>query len=452
MERRSEAARGVEIHMTQIEELARMVLLCRDYVADNVSDYEICRSFENTRVLFVSDLRNLSSHSGQTALSTLVSLVSRMGMQVSLAIPNVPILFSQPPFSGSELKTALVNASSRLVTCATISSASYFDCDLAFVLGDTDFGKGGSQCWRLTGTDWSGRIAKLCTEAATSWSVKWPVGAMVAAAMAASEAFKFAMRRLPFRSRGDQIFFEQSTSCEWSFGECPVGQGALSVGAVDIVSAGAISQAALYALARFSDLKLSARIFDHDLTSSSNLNRNMLSLTSDVGRAKVKTVADRCDAFNIESVLTRFTKDTASAQLAPMVLVGVDDIPSRWEVQRDDPMWLAVSGTSHFSVSSSSHKQDQACAGCLHPIADDGMRNEIPTVSFVSFWAGLSMAVRLIREALNQPYMSDRQHLWLTPLRMDLPHSAMWLPVAARADCPVACVPSTLMFSHNSMA
>ena len=85
---------------------------------------------------------------------------------------------------------------------------------------------------------------------------------------------------------------------------------------------------------------------------------------------------------------------------------------------------------------------NEPCSGCLHPIDDAAAADQIPTVSFVSFWAGLAMAVRLVREALVQPYPPNQQHLWLTPLRMDQPHAAMWSPVTFRRDCPVPCVAS----------
>jgi hypothetical protein len=160
-----------------------------------------------------------------------------------------------------------------------------------------------------------------------------------------------------------------------------------------------------------------------------------------VGAKKVSVVAQRCGMkLRLEPVPNRFTDKSAIVRrLAPRVLVGVDDIPSRWEAQRSAPGWLAVSGTSHFSVSSSAHSPNEACCGCLHPVDDPAGANPIPTVSFVSFWAGLVMAVRLVREALASPYSRNRQHLWLTPLRMDQPHAGMWSPVALRLDCPVPC-------------
>jgi hypothetical protein len=83
-----------------------------------------------------------------------------------------------------------------------------------------------------------------------AWTTDWSVGAMTSAALAAGEAFKYVMRRLPLRSNEDGVFFEPSHTCNWDFKSVPIPEGILNLGAVDIVSAGAISQAALYALMR----------------------------------------------------------------------------------------------------------------------------------------------------------------------------------------------------------
>ena len=214
-------------------------------------------------------------------------------------------------------------------------------------------------------------------------------------------------------------------------------------GNVDIISAGAIAQATLYALARAPHCEMSGRIFDNDVTGPSNLNRNMLSLVEDVGLQKVVTAARRCSrGIRVEGICERFPgRISGVGKLASRVVVGVDDIPSRWEVQRKAARWLAVAGTSHFSVSSSVHGPNEPCCGCLHPVDElhRGAVTPIPTVSFVSFWAGLVTAVRLIREAVGLQLPPNRQHLWLTPLRMDLPSAALWMPVAPREDCPVGC-------------
>jgi hypothetical protein len=168
-----------------------------------------------------------------------------------------------------------------------------------------------------------------------------------------------------------------------------------------------------------------------------------VTLVSDIDLPKVQIAARRCSTkLQLEPIKGRFPGHGSESRLCDRVLVGVDDIPSRWNIQRRASNWLAVGGTSHFNVSSSVHMPDTPCCGCLHPIDDPGGADRIPTVSFVSFWAGLAMTVRLLREALVQPYPVERQHLCLTPVRMDLPHAATWLPVASRPDCPVRCLAS----------
>jgi molybdopterin/thiamine biosynthesis adenylyltransferase len=227
----------------------------------------------------------------------------------------------------------------------------------------------------------------------------------------------------------------------WDFGTVPIPEDGLNFGEIDLISAGAICQAALYVLMRLRGVKMTGRIFDDDLTGATNLNRNMLTVVTDIGSKKVFVIAKHFSPnLRLQTISDRFVRELSKGgKLAPRVLVGVDDIPSRWEVQKSAQAWLAVGGTSHFNVSSSVHNLGEPCSGCLHPVDDPAGANPIPTISFVSFWAGLAMAVRLIRETVANPYSTNRQHLWLTPLRMDLPHAAMWSPVAVRRDCAVPC-------------
>lgn len=436
--------------MNALEQLDRTILLCRDHVAETISDEEICQILQSTQILCVSDTTSMSSHSGQTAIATLVSLLNRMGMQVGLNIPDVPMLLPQPPLLGPSLVRALTASSETLITGAKVRRDSDFSPDIIFFLGDLKPTPEHAASWRLTGNDWYGALAMEGSAQPQPWTAKWPVGAMVSAALAANEAFKFAMRRMPLRNPADQVFFEASRACYWNFGPLPLLQQIVDFGQVDVISGGAISQACLYALMRFPDIRMRGRVFDDDLTGQSNLNRNMLTLASDIGSLKVEIISERCGAkLQLRPIANRFICESSEAdKLAPRVLVGVDDIPSRWNVQRHAPGWIAVSGTSHFSVSSSAHSAGSACCGCLHPVDDPAGANPIPTVSFVSFWAGLAMAVRLFREVIGNPYSSDRQHLWVTPLRMDQPHAAMWLPVPPHRDCPVQCSTSRAV-SHR---
>jgi hypothetical protein len=424
----------------------RTILLCRDYVAGELADEQIAQAFHQMRVLCVGDRANLSCHSAQTALMTLVSLLSRMGMQVELRIPEVAMHRAQPPFDGSEISTALISASTRLMPHATIASAADGNAaDIVFSLGSSKVDYGTVPMWRMSGADWSGSIHSAGGDTTPMWMTEWPIGGMVSAVLAANEAFKLAMRRLALRQTSDEIFFEAATTCSWDFGALSLpANDLIDLGRVDFISAGAITQAALYVLARLPGAKMQGRVLDDDSTALSNLNRNMLTMVEDVNLPKVDVIVSRCSAhFPLDPVAQRFESSRGTKiQLAPRVIVGVDDIPSRWEVQRDAPGWVGVGGTSHFSISSSSHAMGEPCSGCLHPLDDPDQRNPIPTVSFVSFWAGLCTAVRLIREALGSAYPAARQHLWLTPLRLDQRHAAIWSPVPPLRNCPVRCAAS----------
>ncbi len=426
--------------MTATQQLNRMILLCRDYIV--ASDDEICGAFQSLRVLCVSDLRNLSSNSGQTALITLVSLLARMGVRVWLHIPEVRLLVPDPLLSGPALQSALIESSETHIVGATVQEDSGIRADLTFVLGDT-VTNSGSRSWRMTGHEWYGCIAADGMTIPQPWIAEWPIGSMVSAALAASEAFKLVMRRLPFRQRTDQVFFEPSATCSWKFDPVTIPSSDLRLGEVDVISAGAICQAALYVLMRMPRVRMWGRVFDDDETGPSNLNRNMLTNASDTG-LKVDIVARRCRSqLSLRPIPHRFAVPfSETPPLARKVLLGVDDIPSRWAAQRSAHGWLGVSGTSHFNVSSSEHTPGKPCCGCLHPLDDPTNMDLIPTVSFVSFWAGLVMVVRLIRQVLGRPLPDSKHHLWLTPLRLDLPHAGMWLPIAPHAKCPVGCAAS----------
>lgn len=429
--------------MNALECLSRTILLCRDYVPPSVSDEEILQHLQSVRILCVSDLANLSSHAGQVGIITLASLLSRMGMQVYLSIPEMPLLYSQTPLSGTSVREALVGSSAKLIPGATVTQSADSDVDLIFALGDSAIKNERAPMWRLNGSEWSGALALEGEIKPQRFLGEWPVGAMASAALAAGEAFKFAMRGMPLEGPSAQELFEMCRSCHCEFDATAIPENGVDFGDVDIISGGAISQATLYALLRLPHARLSGRIFDDDETEPSNLNRNMLTTIDDVSVKKVTVVERRCNLrLAMRGIGEPFPGRSAESRtLASRVVVGVDHIPSRWEVQRRAPGWLVVGATSHFNVSSSSHAPSEACCGCLHPIDEPGGQAAmpIPTVSFVSFWAGLVTAVRLIRECLGKPCPPERQQLWLSPLRMDRALAAWWMPVSPSKNCPVRC-------------
>lgn len=427
--------------MTAHRALDRTVRLIHDAVSASVADHEIVNRLQSARIRIVADERNLRSHAGQCCLVTLASLVARMGVQVAVAAPDVDLVGAQPPLRGPRLHEALIDFGMDVIPGTSIVIDNSSHADMTFVLGDS-FAPAGANFWRVSGSEWSGRAEYLGSKGKT-WDFAWPIGAMTAAALAATEVFKTTIRSFPLRPVWDEML-APCLLAEWDFegaGGMRPSETALSV---DFISAGAITQSALYCLCR-APVPLALRVFDDDVHDETNLNRQMLSRRSDGNSRKVDIVAKYCEPFqSCHPIGERFSEFTEAKYLphAAFTLIGVDHIPSRWFAQRVVSGWLGVGATTHFEVSTSSHERWQPCAACLHPVDDLDPNPRLPTVSFVSFWAGLGLAVRFLKRIADQPCPNERQHLWIGTLRMGDPNAARFMPVAPRPHCPVHCTAS----------
>jgi hypothetical protein len=261
---------------------------------------------------------------------------------------------------------------------------------------------------------------------------------MVAAGLVASEAFKTSMRSLTHAALNPsrmETVFAPATSVVFALApdETPFVR---QIGAFDCISGGAIVNAILYALARVPGVEGCARVIEPDKADTSNLNRYMLLWRSRVTEDKASDLGAVLagSGLTIEPVPKRYEPGQLPLllPLATAVLVGVDDIPTRWLVQRAGPNWLGVGATTHWSAMASFHSQGLGCAECLHP-ADDPGNAPIPTVSFVSFWAGLLTASYFLRHRAGQTMPISEQQIYLTALR---PEHPSWSPVPKRHGCP----------------
>jgi hypothetical protein len=217
------------------------------------------------------------------------------------------------------------------------------------------------------------------------------------------------------------------------------------LGNVDAISGGAITQAALYALLRMPKVTGMLRIIEHDLLAISNLNRYALARACMLNWPKA-AVLQAFGTPGLRTIGDTVQLDTDSLPglepMAPRLLVGVDHIPSRWLAQRAAGYgWVCVGSSSHDFVLVSTHPPGRACAGCAHP-RDDDFTGDIPTISFVSFWAGLVQALELLAEAGGQaPTWSRSTEIW--PFGLDNPHGIRPYPQATVSGCPVRCGAST---------
>lgn len=426
-----------------LEALARTLLLLRDHIRPEVPDGDLAAALLSTRVALVGDHHNLQTQSAQQALVTTALLTARSGASVHLVVPDLPLLGDQPPLRGDRLSGALLDVLDDLIPGVKgVPELPSGPVDLALVVGDSPWSGSARRVIRLQADAWSGGLA-------SGGGSRWddygsPFGALASAGLAAGECFKVAVRRLRPHALNHQALDELFS---------PIGDAAVRLappgtplptgrlGTFDCVSGGAIIQAALYALARLNDVTGDARVIEPETAEPTNLNRYSLLRRSQTAAPKAVTLSKmRLGGIHITPVIERYDARLRERLTphAPAVLVGVDDIPSRWEVQAAQPHWLGVGATTHYSAMASYHVAGLGCVRCLHPRDDPGA-GPIPTVSFVSHWAGLWLASLFARERIAARPQRSEQSVYFTSLRADAP-AALWLaPVAARADCPFKC-------------
>lgn len=424
------------------EALSRTALLTRQLLGESsLTDATVIDALCRTQATIVSDAANVSSPNGQTLVTTLVGQLLAMGCDVRLEMPDVALESHQPPLRSARLRSGIVDLASDLMPGRAIFERGFApDSGLVFVIGDTPWSGGSSTAWRLGASGWQGWMAGVDC-AVSRVSGEFPIGSLVAALLAAGEAYKAAARSLLPTAGGHWALREQlapSPSAKVNLGHDDE-PGEIDLGPIDLGSGGAICQASLHVLLRVPGLTANARVLEADTLALSNLNRYPLARRSLVGSAKVDVLRSwERDGFRIGGEKVRVDLESLPSlrPLADRVLVGVDHIPSRWTVQREQPRWLGIGATSSFTTLTSEHDGSGGCSGCLHPV-DDDVQATIPTVSFVSYWAGLLVVARLLLNAMGRTCEPERQALCLTPLRLDIPASLRFQPVPVSPRCPV---------------
>ena len=418
--------------------LDRTLRLMRDEVDDTVSDDTLIAALTGTEVAIVADPANLASHSAQTAYVTAALLMARSGHRVHLLAPDIPLIGAQPPLPAGPMITALLATGSDLLPGIAFSDTMPAGkVDLVITLGDATTPVHGREMLGLNAGDWDGALVSLGK--ATRWRAgQWAVGGMVAAVMAATEAFKIAMCKLEPHARNPALMAKMfAPSADVGFALAPAGTPMTSaLGEFDCVSGGAIIQSVLYTLTRLPGVRGHARVIEPDFADLSNLNRYMLLLHSQLGAQKAKDLEEMCTGSGlvIEPIPKRYEpKQVEAIALRELALIGVDDIPSRWLVQRAKPTWLGIGATTHWSAMASFHVPGVGgCAQCLHPV-NDPTDAPIPTVAFVSFWAGLLTAAYFLRSKSGG--LRDgvtEQQIYVTPFR---PENPVWAAVPTRSGC-----------------
>lgn len=227
------------------------------------------------------------------------------------------------------------------------------------------------------------------------------------------------------------------------------GQKALLATSVAVVGAGGLGCPLLTYLAAAGVGRIT--IIDDDVVSLSNLQRQTLFSTADVGRPKVQAAADRLRALNpdisVEPVQARLSIDTADALLAghDVIADGCDNFRTRNAVNRAAvalgiPLVAAAIGPFEGQLGVfAGHLPDAPCWACFASVPDDVPGTSCADVGVLGAMAGLigaAQAMEVLRLILR---FGDSQigRLWLFEGLSVLGRSVR---IAKDPACPV-CAP-----------
>ena len=430
--------------LTKGDALARTLQLTRLDRLPDAADHDILAALSSVGMCVVADERNLASPSAQATVVTLAALTLASGISVKLAMPRVELLGHQPPLRGRELLTALVELGQDGVPETSIDVVREpAQGDLVFVLGDTEWSGSNDLAWRLSATAWSGQLLRP-TEPAPRIQTSFPLGALGVAAAAAAEPYRAALREVVGRTgtqppRASYLVAVQRARFEFAPKATPV--PSMELGPIDLISGGAIANALLHALYRLPNVRAKLRLWEPEALDGTNLNRYALMRRSMIRIPKT----DALQAWaprGVEVETHRASVDAAVIHdigtLAPHVVVGTDNLEARWLLQSEWPRWLGIGSTARFMVIVSEHEPGMPCARCLHGWTED-VPGPIPTISFVSYWAGLHVAARLLRHAATGQVSLEQQASQVWPDRLDRRLGYRSLPIQRIPGCPLSC-------------
>jgi hypothetical protein len=191
-----------------------------------------------------------------------------------------------------------------------------------------------------------------------------PLGAGAAAAIACANVFRAVFKPDEPMLDEDTRFStfslspgkaDQDHSCDFDLGDKNV-----------LVGAGAIGNAALWALAR-ANVRGRLDIVDPETIELSNLQRYVLARRADVGRPKVAVALDHLDGHAVGHA-TDWASFVAADHHWERAIVALDSARDRRAVQASLPKWIANAWTQPGDLGVSTHPWTEtgACLSCLY--------------------------------------------------------------------------------------
>jgi molybdopterin/thiamine biosynthesis adenylyltransferase len=421
-------------------------LINRVFFDGKAEEEAIARGLAATTVRLLADAETSSDACRQAALIGAFQLIARMGIGIELAVADVPVIKAVAPLRRPTLRAALVELGEHLVPDTTLRTERG-PVAMTFVFGTTPCAE--ERAIHVYADDFECHLSWDRPD--TFPSATGPLGGLAAAGAAAVIALEHALpeierttsiarSRRPHPSPGPPVHIdlrELFPALERS--AVAKGQARAAIGAFDAVSGGAIVNGLVATLLQLPNIDGDMRVIESELADLSNVNRYLQLRGDDDERAKIDVLRDASTpSLRITGVPQRFTEETRE-QLRPLrerVFVGVDDIPSRWLIQEEWPESLIVGATNDHEAIVTSHHPGDPCVGCAHPDPLSPNGEFIPTISFISFWAGLLQVCTLLAELAEGP---TARRYTVFPFALGGSHWYDLAELVPNKRCPVGC-------------
>jgi adenylyltransferase/sulfurtransferase len=184
------------------------------------------------------------------------------------------------------------------------------------------------------------------------------------------------------------------------------GQARLKAATVAVIGAGGLGSPCLQYLAAAGVGQIT--LIDDDVVSLSNLQRQTLFTTADIGRPKVEAAAERLQALNphvvVEPIEARLTAETAAMLLSEhdVVADGCDNFQTRTDVNRAAvrlgiPLVSAAIGPFEGQLGVfAGHLPDQPCYACFAGLPGDVPGTSCADIGVLGAVAGLVGAAQAL--------------------------------------------------------
>jgi hypothetical protein len=411
--------------MDRVTTLDRSIRLMRELVA--LQPEQLVEALQGSRVRLVARGCRAGLTEVQSALVTALHVLVRSGVTVEVDVAAVPAEVATLP--GGPLDEALEWLGDAILP-GSIAGPGRTDGEVVLALSPVP---GHVQAIHLGVSGMTGYYGS----APADWECDEPLAAIAAGLLGATEALRRILGRMPLTDEARATHGLRRVVAASHRVEIPLPRQGIDVGVIDVVSAGAVTDAMVWTMVMRGSITGRGRVFDAGSFDTTNLNRypTLLHATAEEGGRKARHLAAvAAPVLDLVAQGSHFAeRDIRDA--ARRIVVGADDVSVRHLAQRARPVWLGIGATGHREVRVTEHASGP-CAGCSHPHLPPAPPTVIPTIAPVSMWAGYVLACRLLRSAVvaSNEALPDAYATWYP---LDRPGHVEAGPTRFSIDCPL---------------